>query len=209
LEIIISDGGSKDSTLKFLNSSVDRVIKHKEAFKQNISRGRNQGALNSLGDVLIFFNADTLVQDIKSFFKIVLQEFNRNNTVAVTVPIRVFPEQEIFSDKIFHSCYNLYVRILNKLFFGMGRGECHIVKRDSFFKLGGYNEKIYAGEDYDLYKRLKKLGKIRFLKDVVVYESPRRYRELGYLRVFLNWTINSIWITLFNRSFSNDWKEIR
>ena len=91
----------------------------------------------------------------------------------------------------------------------MGRGECHIVKRDCFFKLGGYNEKIYAGEDYDLYKRLKKLGKIQFLKDLVVYESPRRYRELGYLRVFLNWTINSIWITLFQKSFSNDWKEIR
>jgi GT2 family glycosyltransferase len=91
----------------------------------------------------------------------------------------------------------------------MGRGECQIIKRDCFLKIGGYNEKIFAGEDYDLYKRLGKLGRIRFLKNIIVYESPRRYREIGYLRVFWNWTINSVWITLFNKSFSNDWKGIR
>ena len=58
LEIIVSDGGSKDSTLQIVDGLADKVLIHKEKYKQNISRGRNQGALNSLGDVLIFLNAD-------------------------------------------------------------------------------------------------------------------------------------------------------
>lgn len=165
--------------------------------------------MNSLGDVLIFFNADTIVSNINIFLKEVLYTFNENNTIAATVPIRVFPEQENFSDRLFHICYNYYIRLLNKFFFGMGRGECHIVNRDYFFKVGGYNEDIYAGEDYDLFKRLRKFGKIKIIRKSKVYESPRRYRKLGYLKVIWSWTINSIWITMFKKSLSNDWIEIR
>ena len=209
MEIILSDGGSKDSTLDFVSNSIDKVLEHKGSCKQNISRGRNQGALNSLGDVLIFFNADTLISDINNFFIEVLKTFSENNTVAATVSIKVFPEQEILQDRLFHFFYNNYVRLLNKLFLGMGRGECHIIKREYFFKAGGYNEDFYAGEDYDLFKKLRRFGKIRFLKKSVVYESPRRYRKLGYLKVFWAWAKNSIWITIFNKSLSNEWEEIR
>ncbi len=65
--MIVSDGGSKDSTIKISKKYADRVILKTEHFPQNISQGRNEGAKNSLGDVLIFLNADTLVPDIEIF----------------------------------------------------------------------------------------------------------------------------------------------
>ena len=69
---------------------------------------------------------------------------------------------------------------------GMGRGECHIVKRELFERAGGYDESLGAGEDFELYtRRLRKYGKIVICKDLTVYESPRRYRKFGYIRVFL------------------------
>jgi glycosyltransferase involved in cell wall biosynthesis len=209
LEIIVSDGGSKDSTLQIVDGLADKVLIHKEKYKQNISRGRNQGALNSLGDVLIFLNADTLISDVNMFFEKIFGFFKNDKIVAIACPVKVFKNEEIFIDKIFHFSYNNYVRFLNKFFMGMGRGECHIIKRDAFLKAGCYNEELYAGEDFDLYKRLKKLGKIVFLKDVNIYESPRRYRKFGYLRVFWDWTRNSVWITLFKKSISKDWEEVR
>jgi glycosyltransferase involved in cell wall biosynthesis len=209
LEIIVSDGGSKDKTIDLVDHTVDKVIIHKENFKQNIARGRNQGARNSLGDVLIFLNADTLISDLNVFFDSVKRILENNSIVAIACPVKVFPEEEILVDKIFHFCYNNYVRLLNKFFMGMGRGECHIIRRNNYFNIGGYNEKLAAGEDFELYKRLRKTGKIHYLKNCVIYESPRRYRKFGYMKVFSEWLLNSFSIFLFKRSISKDWQEVR
>ena len=92
---------------------------------------------------------------------------------------------------------------------GMGRGECHVINRNSFLVTGGYNENLTAGEDFELYKRMKRLGKILFLKKCIIYESPRRYRKFGYRKVFWDWTRNSFAITLFGKSISKNWEEVR
>lgn len=209
LEVIVSDGGSNDLTKEIAKENADRVILHTEKYSQNISQGRNEGAKNSLGDVLIFLNADTYINDIDYFLKEILKHLDKKNVIAIACRIEVFPEEVRLSDKIFHGIYNNYVALLNKLFMGMGRGECHIVRREKFFDISGYNEKLAAGEDFDLYKRLRKLGKIKFRRDILVYESPRRYRKFGYARVFRDWTKNAFSIMLFNRSVSKTWEAVR
>ncbi|MEO6696197.1 MAG: glycosyltransferase [Ignavibacteria bacterium] len=209
LEVIVSDGGSKDSTLKIAKEYADRLILHKKDYQQNISQGRNEGAKNSLGDVLIFLNADTYVKDIEYVLNETLKQFLDKDVSAIACPVYIFPDEEKLSDKAFHFFYNNYAAMLNKFFMGMGRGECHIIKRERFFELEGYDEKLPAGEDYDLYKRLKKKGKLVFRRDFIVYESPRRYRKYGYARVFWDWTKNAIAITLTNKSISKKWEAVR
>lgn len=209
VEIVISDGGSTDNTLNLADGKVDTVVKHKEVFKQNISRGRNQGALNSLGDVLVFLNADTLIGDKESFFTEIGKLFSDSDVIAISGPVKVFKSEELLSDRIFHYCYNNYVRLLNKYVMGMARGECHILRRAVFLKVTGYDETLFAGEDFDLYKRIRKFGKIKYSDKVLVYESPRRYRKFGYLSVLYDWAKNSIWITLFHKSVSKVWEEVR
>jgi glycosyltransferase involved in cell wall biosynthesis len=214
IEVIVSDGGSSDSTLDIITGSVDKVkhLEHNLAEghnRQNISQGRNKGAEISQGDVLIFMNADTLIHNIDSFFEKINQILSDDRVSAIACPVYVFPEEEKLSDKLFHGFYNNYVRMLNLMFMGMGRGECHIIKRKKFFEEGGYNEKLIAGEDFDLYRRLRKSGKVIFRKDLIIFESPRRYRKYGYRKVFMDWTRNSISITLFGRSISEDWEAVR
>lgn len=209
LELIISDGGSKDLTVEIANKYADRIISHTEETPQNISQGRNAGADNSLGDVLIFLNADTYIKDIDFLLKESLTELLFNDITAIACPIFVFPEEEKFSDKTFHFFYNHYSSMLNKYFMGMGRGECHIIRKDKFLQAGGYDENLAAGEDYELYVRLKKIGKLKFRHDFIVYESPRRYRKFGYRRVFWDWAKNSVSVTLFKRSISKSWEAVR
>ena len=209
LEIIVSDGGSSDKTSEIANELADKVIFKNENIPQNISRGRNAGAKHSQGDVLVFLNADTYVKDIELMLKKINEEFTDQNLAAIACKIKVFPDEEIVSDKMFHTFYNNYVRLLNKFFMGMGRGECHIVSRKKFFEVNGYNEEMAAGEDFDLYLRLSKTGKIIFNNELIVYESPRRYRKYGYINVFWNWTINSISVFLFKKSVSKSWEPIR
>ncbi|MBS1552269.1 MAG: glycosyltransferase [Bacteroidetes bacterium] len=209
LELIISDGGSKDLTVEIANKYADRIISHTEETPQNISQGRNAGADNSLGDVLIFLNADTYIKDIDFLLKESLTELFFNDITAIACPIFVFPEEEKFSDKTFHFFYNHFSSMLNKYFMGMGRGECHIIRKDKFLQAGGYDENLAAGEDYELYVRLKKIGKLKFRHDFIVYESPRRYRKFGYRRVFWDWAKNSVSVTLFKRSISKSWEAVR
>lgn len=210
IEVIISDGGSKDSTLSILDKSIaDKVIEAQPGEKQNIPQGRNAGAKAAEGGYYFFFNADTLIKNIDEFFTAALNAFDDKKNIALACNIHVFPDEVRLSDKMFHGFYNNYVRILNGIGMGMGRGECHMVRREVFLKANGYNELLAAGEDYDLYRRIKKQGKIKFMKKLTVYESPRRYRKYGYRKVFGDWTKNSLSVLFKNKSVSEVWEAVR
>lgn len=210
IEVIISDGGSTDNTLNVAKSFSDIIIIEKlPGQKQNIGMGRNAGAAAAKGKYLFLINADTRIKDINTFFDNTLKAFENGKYVALTCKFKVFPEEEILSDKLFHTFYNNYAHFLNIIGMGMGRGECHMIPNEVFKKSGGYNEKLAAGEDYDLYRRIKKTGKIKFFRNLVVYESPRRYRKFGYKSVFADWARNSLSVFFKNKSVSKEWKAIR
>ncbi len=209
VELILSDGGSTDNTLKIIDSYYDKLILPESDKKQNIACGRNLGARYAEGDILVFFNADTYSKNLDAMFENLKNIINCDGVVAIAYPIKVFNDECKFSDRIFHFFYNTYVRVLNFLGIGMARGECHVVSREAFLKVNGYNENLIAGEDFDLYRRLAKIGKIYFSKNDLVYESPRRYRKYGYFKLFFIWAINAFWILLFNKSFSKNWEPVR
>jgi GT2 family glycosyltransferase len=98
---------------------------------------------------------------------------------------------------------------MNKVGMGMGRGECHIMRRTIFEQVGGYADTIAAGEDYDLFRRLGNVGFVKFLQDVIVYESPRRYRRYGYAWVTASWFMNFLSVFFLRRSILSEWKPVR
>lgn len=209
LEIIVSDGGSTDETVTIGKKLADIVVCHGKGEKQNIAIGRNAGAKAARGNILLFINADTIIEDISSFF----HEINRitalETIAGVTCNVNIYKEEEKVADKLFHGLCNWYFRFLNIIAIGMGRGECQIVRRDLFLQIGGYNEKIAAGEDFDLFVRLRRKGKIVFLGDHTVRESPRRYRKYGYLYISLLWFVNALSVLFVRRSVTKEWRPVR
>lgn len=209
IEIIISDGGSTDNTLKVIGASADVIIKAEHGKKQNIPIGRNAGAKAAKGNFLYFFDADTLIQNTELFFEETTSALKDSGVAALTFKFLIFPDEEMLRDKLFHCFFNNYVYTLNRIGMGMGRGECQIVKKEYFEKAEGYNQNLSAGEDFDLYRRLKKLGKIKFLRNIIIFESPRRYRQRGYIKVLWQWTANAISVLFRNKSFSDKWEQVR
>lgn len=208
-EIIISDGGSKDKTIEISRSIVDKIILNETQAQQNIAIGRNIGAKSASGEILIFLNGDVLLNDAFYFFDYLEKNFNNSNYLAFTCDVWIYPEEKKLSDKIFHTIYNNYFRILNYVGVGMGRGECQVIRKDVFTQVGGYNEKCAAGEDFELFKRIRKMGKILFSKKVFVFESPRRFRRFGYANVTLSWIINSFSVIIKKRSMHSEWEQVR
>jgi glycosyltransferase involved in cell wall biosynthesis len=206
-EVIVSDGGSSDKTVDIAKSfPVRDVITSKE--RDNIPTGKNRGAKAASGDILIFICADIRFKDFSKFLHVVTTELT-GTTVAMTFPVQVFPEERKFSDVLFHGFYNRYFHLINGLGIGFGRGECQVIKRSVFEQLKGFQEQLAAGEDFDLFRRIDKLGKINFCTRAIVFESPRRYRKFGYWKVVRMWSKNAFSVMKKNQSFSKEWEPVR
>lgn len=207
-EIIVSDGGSKDRTIDIAKKYTDKIVIHQEKRRQKISEGKNLGFKLSTGETLVFICADCRLDNPLQFFDYV-DKFKFSKYSAATFWFDVFPEEKIWSDYVFHFFFNWLIKVLNFFGNGMGRGECQLIKREVFEKVGGYNENLTAGEDYDLYTRIKKIGSIDVNFRIKVYESPRRYRKFGYLRILFMWFRNSLRVFNIVKTQVDEWKEVR
>jgi glycosyltransferase involved in cell wall biosynthesis len=204
-EIIVSDGGSTDQTVEIAKKYADIVITIRNGDKQNIAMGRTAGARVAKGKVLFHTDADVTVPSPADFIGNVLGMFDNSNVVAVTCPIRVYPDEETLKDLIFHKLINLSTKWSISLGFIIGRGECQFVRRTTFESVRGYDENIIVGEDGDLFHRLKKLGKIVYLNDVCVHHSPRRFRNQGYLKVIFLYIREGYSLLIRGKSYLSEW----
>lgn len=208
VEVIISDGGSTDGTQELVRKLGVRLVEADESKVQNIAVGRNAGAELANGQVLIFLDADTYPESWSKLFEGAIKIVDNKKLVAGTVSVEISPEERKFKDIIWQNLFNLVFFCENAIGIGMGRGNCQIVRTDAFRRIGGYNINLAAAEDYDLYRRLTKIGKIKILWHVVVYESPRRFRKYGYLKVVWWWTLNGASVLFKNRAWSKKWKRV-
>ncbi len=208
-EIIISDGGSTDKTIEIAQKYADVIIEKQKNKMQNIAIGRNVGAQSAKGEILIFLNGDIKLEKPNLLFEEIKNRFIKSKYLAMTCCVKVFPDEENISDIIFHTFYNYYFHFLNLIGLGMGRGECHIVKKSVFKEVKGYDERLAAGEDFDLFRRIRKKGEIFFDRKLTVFESPRRYRKNGHFKILFTWLINSVYIMFAKKSKSKVWEQVR
>lgn len=204
IEIIVSDGKSTNNTVQIAKRYNAKII----VAQSNIASAKNYGASVARGKLLVFLDADVRFKNVDSFFSTVKKVFEEKIGGATT-NIFVYPEQSTLVDKIFHLTYNKLLRFLIWLGIGSCRGECQIIRKNVFKKLNGFNINLVASEDAELFYRLSGAFKIKFIKNLCVFESPRRYRKLGYIRTLLYWFLNGISIFLFKKSYSKVWEKVR
>lgn len=209
IEVIVSDGGSSDATLQIAKKYADSIVEAEPNVRQTIALGRNRGAAVAKGSVLMFLDADVLIDGINHFFETLGSMVSKNEIVGMTCNVRVYQTEERTFDRLFHQFYNKYFYFLNIVGIGMGRGECQVIRKEAFEASGKYNERMAAGEDFDMFTRLKKMGRVYFAHSLTVRESPRRFRKFGYIYMSGLWFINALSIWLFRKPVVNQWKVVR
>jgi len=201
IEIVIVDSGSKDNTVKIAKQSTDKVYLIRE---QGISKAKNYGAQKASREILVFLDAD--VKPSADFVDKVVETFN--DAVVVGATCHIVPEHPNLGETLFFHFYNLLIQVCSK-FKPHSRGEFLAVRRKSFLAVGGFDETMPCLEDHELTYRLSKLGKFVFIEDLVVYESLRRFRKLGFFRVVGTWITDYVSFVLRGKPVSKVWSTVR
>ncbi|TDO10051.1 glycosyl transferase family 2 [Mycobacterium sp. BK086] len=210
-EIIVSDDNSTDGTVEICERYATTVVRYDEPEKRTIAQVRNRGAAAARGDYLVFVDADVLIPDIDEFFRSSHARFQSDNRlVALTGQYRVVPESATAADRFVFTMLGLQFLLQNNILrVGAASGKFQMVAAEAFTEVGGFNENLVASEDMDLFRRLSRVGRTYFARDLTVFHSGRRAKAIGWRKLLWQWSSNSISVFFLNRSVSTEWKVIR
>lgn len=193
-EVIVVDGSSTDKTKDVATSFSDKLrLSIIDAPRGNVSKSRNKGALSSYFDHIVFFDADVSIES--TFLEKIAKEIEKSNPDILTS--WNIPVSKKVSDKFMFWFHNAVILEGMKYFTPGAVGVFIYVRKDIFMKVGGFNEQITFGEDFDLTRRFSKAGyKYILLKDPKIYVSVRRLNKEGRL-LFIWKMIRSIYYYIF------------
>ncbi|MGM0676372.1 glycosyltransferase [Ectothiorhodospira marina] len=172
-EVIVVDNASTDDTAAIAEAAGARVVFEPE---QRIARARNAGAAAARGEWLIFVDADTWPDG--PLLQATLTALGSGQVCGGGARIRF--------DRLSLSAYRLGMMAWNALSsrLGLAAGCYLFCTRDAFERVGGFTEKVYAGEEVFLSRRLARDGRHRgqvfhILDDPPVLTSGRKTEWFG------------------------------
>jgi rSAM/selenodomain-associated transferase 2 len=180
IEVIVVDGGSQDDTVAIAESLGVKVI--------SSSPGRalqmNTGAALASGEILLFLHADTLLP--VGFDEMICAALQQPGVIAGAFALRI--NADLASLRLVEK--GVYWR---SRFLQMPYGDQAIFITKKVFQQVGDFPELPIMEDFELIRRLKRLGKITVLS-VAVVTSARRWLQKG---VFKTTLINQVVIIAY------------
>jgi glycosyltransferase involved in cell wall biosynthesis len=159
-ELIVCDNNSTDRTAEFARTAGAKVVF--EPINQ-IARARNCGAAAASGDWLIFIDADSrpsgeLLEDVAA-------EIVRGRCIAGGSTVKLegnYPKANLIA-----GMWNRVSRALRWV-----AGSFILCEAKAFREVGGFSHELFASEEIDLSKRLKKLARVREKRVVILHRHP-------------------------------------
>lgn len=163
-EIVVANDASTDRTPEIARAKGARVI---DVHKRQIGAVRNAGASVATGEIFVFVDADTLVpaETLQSVDRVL-----QNPKVVCGGARLAFDQPPPLWGRIAANIF-LTIYFANKL----AAGGFIFARREAFQKVGGFDERFFAGEEIHLSRALKTLGKLKLVSPPVI-TSARKFR---------------------------------
>jgi glycosyltransferase involved in cell wall biosynthesis len=178
-EVIVVDGNSSDRTRDIAKKNHAKVIIEK---KRGIGLARNAGARIARGRIIVFIDADTKPSPM------LLDSYHtgmEHDVVAATGPILPLEDAK----KTISLGYRFVSTLFVRLTINIGRpalvGSNFAVQKKAFNRVHGFDKRFMTYEDWDLSARMKKLGRMLYIDDALVYTSVRRVQQWGVFGYFM------------------------
>lgn len=177
-EVIVVDNNSTDKTAEIANSNGAVVVF--EGYNQ-ISRARNKGAESAQGKYLIFLDADTILP--KYLLQRTLDNLMNKNYCGGGVTVNFDVPQDKFITAFMH--FWNYVSAKRSL----AAGSYLYVLKECYDAVGGFNEKLYAGEEIWFSRKCIKWGSrnnkvFKVIDDIKIITSARKMEMFSTFRLY-------------------------
>jgi len=152
-EIIVVDAGSLDQTPSLVKELSCNVIQSKHLL--NPGQARNLGAQNARGDILVFVDSDVVIHpDSIPRFR---EHFEGDAKTAITGVYSKPTRDESFASA-FQTLLlrNRFMKL--KSIVKTPTSAIFAIRKEDFYKVGGFDERLRTYEDFDLGRRLDKVG---------------------------------------------------
>jgi glycosyltransferase involved in cell wall biosynthesis len=202
-EIIVADGNSEDKTVEIAKKLGAITVIEK---RRGIAFERNAGAKIAKGKILLFTDADAIAP--KNWIKENFEFFQRNPEVIAVYGSVFFSDVSETEKKLSRITMPLFMFLTGLIGMHNPIGSNIAVKREFFEKIKGFNTNYVTCEDLDLFRRLKKIGKIKWNPKSKIEVSARRVKAWGYLYFIYFHLKNSINFYFFNKA-SKKYENIR
>ncbi len=186
-EILVIDAGSSDETSTIAAAAGARVIRS----GKGRARQMNAGAALATGQVLLLLHADTRLP--ANWSTALSDSLLRPGAVAGAFSFAL--DQDFNGRRWIEWATNFRSRHFQSPYGDQGL----FLPRARFEELGGFAD-LPIMEDYELIRRLRKLGRV-VTADAPAITSARRWQQLGWLRTTV---INQLVITGFHLGFAPD-----
>jgi glycosyltransferase involved in cell wall biosynthesis len=188
IEVIVVDSNSPDNTKAIAENYADKVI---NIDMRGVSKARNVGAEEAKGKLLLFLDADTILDD--HFIARMYKCFNDRRIVGVSGYLVGLEKSGVVDNifKLFH--YNLLNRIASltaKLGLPLFPTVCCAYRKFAFKKVGGFDENLAIAEDIAFSLKMGKIGRCLVIKEAKAYTSLRRVKKNGRMKNYFSYFRN-------------------
>jgi len=161
-ELIVCDNNSTDRTAEIARDAGAAVVF--EPVNQ-IARARNTGAARASGDWLVFVDADSYPS--LDLFREMVAHVRSGRALAGGATVAVETDDALVRWWI--AAWNFVSRRAR-----LAAGSFVFCEATAFRSLGGFSQELYAGEELDLFRRLKRLARQRRCEIVILHRHPLR-----------------------------------
>lgn len=184
-QIILSDAGSEDNTIKKAQNTAFELGLNLKVIEGGLPAvGRNRGANLAQTPIVMFVDADVTFTD-KFDLRECLDRIKKGYTILSTTP----KMRSSDSLAVFLLWLNKIATLLLSKTEPFAIGAMTIVNREEFLKKGGYDEEVKHTEDWLLSKKFS--PKEFCLEADLITQDDRRFKRFGYWKmtklIFLNW----------------------
>ena len=159
-ELIVCDNNSTDATAAIAREAGAQVVF--EPINQ-ISRARNTGAARATGDWLLFIDADS--HPSRALCADVLEAIGSGRYIAGGSTVGFDRTDRVVT--VMGAAWNGVSRTLH-----WAAGSFIFCEAAAFREIGGFSQELYAAEEIDLSRRLKRLARRRGQRLAILHRHP-------------------------------------
>jgi glycosyltransferase involved in cell wall biosynthesis len=174
-ETIVVANGCTDRTAEVVKGKCTQFYNLEE---RGLGPARNLGAEKANGDLLLFLDADTVLEPDALYH--IARKFTRKSAAGT---LRGEPDSRRLAYKLIYGLKNF----VHQSHFHHGSSGVILCWKDYFHAVGGFDNELYLRENSDLMKKLRQFGGYKYIHSTPAITSMRRYEKTGVKEMLLLW----------------------